>query len=302
MEKAHGWAYVRSKNNGKKTKSSTSGKTPPTPQMSTPGSCYYDAPTPEMQEGPKFYQSASMNRVSDSLAGPVVDPGLPGTFGTEMMEFADTFGPIDPNFSWAASSGGFGSGNATEYSSSTSTHRTSWDVAMANTSAPLSSFESSLNQQEEEPLFGASFDWSNMDHDLTSLNIQLITPATSVETRPFDAFSRNASVSHEGQSGGHILSLSPGAQGDAMLYSPYSNRSNDLSVDEGFDEYSNDLLKPTHDFSLFDSSNPSLSPNSATNEGMFQDLSTFNVCPTWSGRGTDLAHQLGMGDLMHLEE
>ena len=300
MEKAHGWAYVRSKNNGKKSKTSASGKTPPTPQMSTPGSYIFDTPTPEIQEGPTFYQPAPIHRIPDSLAGSVVDPELPGPFGNEMMGFTDTFGPMDPNFSWAASGNEFGSGNATEYS--TSTHRTSWDAAMANPLAPLSSFESSSNQQEEEPLFGTSFDWSNMDQDLTSLNIQLITPATSIDTRPLDAFSRNASISHEGQSGAHIPSLSPGAQGDAMLYSPYSMQSNDPSADEGFVEFNNDLLKPTHDFSLFDSSNPSLSLNSATNEGMFQDLSTFNACPTWSGRGTDLVHQLGMGDLMHLEE
>ena len=299
MEKAHGWAYVRSKNNGKKSKTFASGKTPPTPQYSTPGSYIFDAPTPETQEGPTYYQPASTHQVSDSLNGSVVDPELPGPYETEMTGFT-TFGPIDPSFSWAASSNDFGSGNATEYSNST--HRTPWDAAIANPSAPLSSFESSLNQQEEEPLFGTSFDWSNMDHDLTSLNIQLITPATSVDTRSFDAFSRNASISHEAQAGAHIPSLSPGAQGDAMLYSPYSMQSNDLSADEGFVEFNNDLLKPTHDFSLFDSSNPSLSPNSATNEGMFQDLSTFNACATWSERGTDLVHQLGMGDLMHMEE
>lgn len=300
MEKAHGWAYVRSKNNGRKSKTSSSGKTPPTPQLSTPGSHIFDAPTPETQDGPNSCPPASAYHIPASLAGSAADPEMPGLYGTEMIGFGDTFGPYDPSFSWAVSSNEFGRGNAIEHA--TNTNRTSWDETMANPSAPLSSFESSLNQQEEQPLFGASFDWSNMDQDLTSLNIQLVTPAMSVDTRPFDVFSRNASMSHDAHASAQIPSLSPGAQGDAMLYSPHSMLSNDLSADEGFVEFNNDLLKPTHDFSLFDSSNPTLSLNSATNEGMFQDLSTFNTYTTWSGRGVDLAHQFGTGDLMHIEE
>ena len=84
-----------------------------------------------------------------------------------------------------------------------------------------------------------------------------------------------------------------------MLYSPYSAQ--DASTDEGFDEFIADAGKPSCDFALFDGSHPTSSTSSRSNECMFQDLAT--IAPTtWSGRGTDLAHQLGINDLMQVDE
>lgn len=295
MEKAHGWQYIRSKNNGKGGKKPQTGRTPPTPQtpqMSTPGSYVFDAPSPTFQEAPTFYGASTNQSVA---SGPLE---LSGQYGSDStMGTNDTFGPFDPNFSWIGSHNEYGSGDLTDYSGGS--QRPSWDASMTNPSAPLSSFETSLNPQDEEPLFGDTFDWSNMEPDMTSMNIQLYTPATSIDTRPYEAFSRNPSISLDEQACGQIPSLSPGAQGDAMLYTPYSMHSNDLSVDEGYVEY-HDVLKPGHDFPLFDSSNAASNPNSTSNEGMFQDLSTF---PTgWSGRGTDLAQQFGIDDMMRIDE
>lgn len=297
MEKAHGWQYIRSKNNGKSGKKPQTGKTPPTPQMSTPGSYIFDAPSPTFQEGPIFYGSSAHHPVAS-------DPSeLTGQYAADhTMGINETFGPFDPNYSWIGSSNEYGSGDVTDYSGGS--HRPSWDASMTNPSAPLSTFEASLNPQDEEPIFGDTFDWSNMenvDPDVTSMNIQLFTPATSIDTRPFEAFSRNPSISHEEQARGHIPSLSPGAQGDAMLFTPYSMPSNDLSVDEGFVEY-HDVLKPGRDFLLFDSSNGASSLNSTSNECMFQDLSTVNVPTGWSGRGTELAQHFGMDDMMPMDE
>ena len=68
-------------------------------------------------------------------------------------------------------------------------------------------------------------------------------------------------------------------------------------MDEGYDDFASDG-KPS-DFALFDSAshNPSLG-----NRGqMFQDLSSFGPS-AWSGRGTDLAQQLGMQDMMQVDE
>ncbi|MCJ1246204.1 copper-binding transcription factor [Trapelia coarctata] len=298
MEKAHGWQYIRSKNNGKSGKRPQNGKAPPTPQtpqMSTPGSYIFDAPSPTFQEPPTFYGASTHQAVA---SGP---SELSGQFGSDnTMSINDTFGPFDPNFSWIGPHNEYGSGDMTDYSGSS--HRPSWDASMTNPSASLSSFETSLNPQDEEPLFGDTFDWSNMgnvDPDVTSMNIQLYTPATSIDARPYEAFNRNPSISQDDQACGQIPSLSPGAQGDTMLYTPYSMHSNDLSADEGYVEY-HDVLKPGHDFALFDSSNAASSLNSTSNEGMFQDLSTF---PTgWSGRGTDLAQQFGIDDMMRIDE
>jgi len=300
MEKAHGWQYIRSKNNGKLGKKPQTGKTPPTPQtpqMSTPGSYTFDAPSPTFQEAPTFYGASANQPVA---SGPSELPGQYGTGST--MGYHDTFGPFDPNFSWIGSNNEFGSGELTDYSGSS--HRPSWDASMTNQSAPLSSFEPSLNPQDEEPIFGDTFDWSNMgnvDPDMTAMNIQLFTPATSIDAHPFKAYSRNPSISHDEQACGQVPSLSPGALGDAMLYTPYSMHSNDISGDEGYAEYP-EVLKPGHDFPLFDSSNAASSLNSTSNEGMFQDLSTFNVPTGWSGRGTDLAQQFGMDDMMPIDE
>ncbi|MCJ1479706.1 copper-binding transcription factor [Lambiella insularis] len=290
MEKAHGWQYIRSKNNGKTGRRPQTGKTPPTPQMSTPGSYIFDAPTPEFQNDPTFYETSPIRTAAESLSRSMAVSDFPVSYTTNpVTNFNDTFGTFDTPFAWADQNDHVDSANMTDYS--TSSHRPSWDAAILEPTALPSSFETSLSPQDEEPIFGSNFDWSNMDHDVTSLNIQLITPATSVHTHPFDAFSRHPSISHEGLPNCQVPSLSPGAKGDTMLYSPYSMQSNDISVDEGFVEFRQDILKPTHDFSLFDSSNAISSMNATGNDGMFQDLSTFNPPSTWS-----------VGDLLPMEE
>ena len=291
MEKAHGWTYVRSKNNGK-TKGPSSIQTPPTPQLSTPGSHIFSAPTPDLTDNSLYYDTPSEHHRTNSLHSSTMSPDVSAPFSSDMATFADTFGPIDPTFQWNDVND-FGSSNVTEYTSSS--HRQSWDSAMANPSVPPSAFENPLST-DEESLFGPSFDWSNMDHDFTSLNIQLITPATSVEQRPLDGFSRDPSVCRDSV---QPPSLSPGGHGDTMLYSPYSMQSNDGPIDEGYAEYPGEVAgKPMQDFALFA---PDAVP-SATNGAMFEDLSNFSI-PGWSGRGQELAQQLGMtADLMQMDD
>ncbi|MCJ1404166.1 copper-binding transcription factor [Xylographa trunciseda] len=294
MEKAHGWQYVRSKNNGKNVKKHQIEKTPPTPQISTPGSYIFDAPTPEFNDAPAYYETSSTHRISDSTNGSLAATEMTGPYANDAMTgFADTFGAYDQAFSWNEQNDNFDPGSITDYSGMS--HRPSWDAALTETPALSSTFENPLNRHDEEPIFGNNFDWSNMDHDAASLNIQLVTPATSVHTHPFDAFSRHPSISHKVSPCGQVPSLSPGAQGDAMLYSPYSMNSHDLSADEGFVDFNHDVIKPTHDFSLFDSGNGITSTSVTANENMFQDLSTFHAPANWS-------QQLTMGDLLPMEE
>lgn len=152
---------------------------------------------------------------------------------------------------------------------------------------------------EENSLFTQNFDWSNMNNDFTSYNIQLVTPATSIDTGSMDAYSRNPSISLEQPApSGEMPSLSPGAQGNLMLYSPYSQT--DGPVDEGYEDFVADG-KPAADFALFDGSGHNSNMGNTANGQMFQDLASFG--PTgWSGRGTELAHQLGMQDMMQVDE
>ena len=83
-----------------------------------------------------------------------------------------------------------------------------------------------------------------------------------------------------------------------MLYSPYSQ--NEGPVDEGYEDFVSDG-KPSNDFALFDGPGQVRTMGSADHGQMFQDLASF--APTaWSGRGTELAQQLGMQDMMQVDE
>ena len=295
MEKAHGWAYVRSKSNGKTGKKPRAGK-PPTPQISTPGSYIFDASSPELGEASNSFHNSGGYSNGRSMDGSVIgseDSAPHSAIDTPFMMPDDTFGPFNPNFAWNESWDGLGPVSPTDYTPNS--HRLSWDETMTNAPTLPSPFETSLNRQD--PSFTENFDWSNLDTNYTSMNIQLITPENSIGTRSLDAFSRNPSISLEESLDGKVPSLSPGGQGNVMLCSPYSQIEN--SADEGYDDFVTEPGKPGADFALFGDSNNGSSLSSADHEQMFPGLGTF--APTisnWSGRGTEL----GMSDLMQVDE
>ena len=292
MEKAHGWNYVRSKNNtktnGKKPTTSRTPLTPPTPQITTPGSQILDAPTPEYDEASSSNHPYGTYADQQSLSGSTIasEESTPySNLDEPSMEFDPSFVAFQPDFTFNDPYRAFTPADSSEYPNDS--HRPSWDASSMTHEATMpSSFATSLPDQD--PVFGENFDWSNMNmnNDFTSYNAQMITPANSVENRPFDAFSRNPSICIEHPH------LSPGAQGHVMLYSPYSN--NDGSVEEGFEDLTQ---KPVGDFALFDAPQGTSSLTAADNEAMFPELSAF-APSAWSGRGTELAHHLGMPDLM----
>lgn len=301
MEKAHGWAYIRSKNNGKNGKKTQNAKTPPTPQITTPGSNIFDLSSPEFGEASSVFNSHEGYSVSRSANVSVVaseDSDPHTAVETTITGMDDIFGPWNPNLAWNEPYSGNSEGGSLDYTPSS--HGLPWDVA-SPTNAPTipSSFETSLTPQDEDPLFSGNFDWSNMDTDFLSYNAQLITPACSVATKPLDAFSRNSSISLEHGPTSQVPSLSPGAHGQVMLYSPFSN--GESSNDEGYDDFGTENGKPSNDFPLFGGSCHNTESISSTgNENMFQDLAS--IPSVWSGRGTELANQLGMQDLMQLDE
>ena len=292
MEKAHGWAYVRSKNNGKAGKKGPTLKTPPTPQTKTPGSDIFEISSPEFSVASPF---ASRGSISHSVNGSIAasdDFGPLSAIDAPFMNNENIFPPFDPSIRWDDSFSGITPAGQAPYTPSS--HRQSWDAgSMANASAP-ESFETSM---EENPLFTENFDWSNMDTNFSSYNIQLITPATSIDTHSMDAYSRNPSISLEQPPppSGEMPSLSPGAQGNIMLYSPYSQ--NEGPVDEGYEDFVADG-KP-NDFPLFEGH--AANAGGSENGQLFQDLSSFGPS-AWSGRGTELAQQLGMQDMMQVDE
>ena len=271
MEKAHGWAYVRSKNNGRGRKSSKStSKSPPTPQMTTPGSYIFEA------SGSEFGDSSTspyMRRPS-TASGSVAD-----TSPYLSMHEAYTPSPFEPSFTYPPQP----NQALTPQSPFTpASHRLSLDSTAGNNETTLpSSFEPPLGDLDM-PLFNDTFDWSNMDTNFQTMNIQLFTPAASVESRPMDAYhSRNPSISLDQPipSNGN---LSPGAQGAVMLYSPHEG-----AADEGFDEFTTtEMGKPTNDFALFDDSRPDSSLGGHGSMSLFQDMPPFHS-QTWGGQTFD---------------
>ena len=299
MEKAHGWAYVRSKNNGKNKKPQTTKATPQTPKTTTPGSCTLGTPS-EYGEASTAFETSPYS-VEQSADGSVFASESPvqSLMDEPLMGFDDTFGPFDPTLPWNQPHNGFSPAEPSNYTGSS--HRPSWDSGMTNAPTVPSSFGTSMTPPDEDPLFGNSFDWSNMGADFDSFNIQLsMAAAGPVEKLPFPAFSRNLSISFEQPVDDQIPSLSPGAHGNAMLYSPYSQ--NDESIEDNFGDYTQVPAKPAHDFSLYDSNTKDPNPSVAGGDAMFQDLSNFSFPAGWSGRGTDLAQQFGMNDLMHIDD
>jgi len=284
MEKAHGWAYVRSKNNGKSgRKPSKAGKTPPTPQMTTPGSNIFSASSSEFGEPTSPYPARES--LSPYMSNGYAPASVNGSnaesssnFESPALGMSDTFTPWNPNFQWQDSYNGL----TPQTSYTPSSHRLSMDS--------IPTVPSSYEMQNDPTLFAENYDWNNMD--FTSLNIQLdtTTPLSSA------AYSRNPSISVDHPHSAKNPNLSPGAQGNEMLYSPYGNE----VVDEGYGDFSTSAGKPANDFALFDDSRPASGlGNGAVN--LFSDLPPFQPS-TWSGRGTDLAQQLGMNEMMQLDE
>ena len=294
MEKTHGWAYVRSKNNGK-SKKTQAGKTPPTPRVSTPS---FDASSPEFGVASSSRSYGGAFSVEPSINGSD-DLRSHSALNTPFMDLDDRFAPFEVNdFPWNESYHGINPANPSPFTPS-SQHLSLDAGSMTNAPTNHSSFETLLSPHDH--VFTENYDWSNIntDSDFTSMNIQLATPANSIETRPLDAFSCNPPICIDQAPNGQVPSLSPGAQGNVMLYSPYSQ--NEGAIDEGYEDFSGDVGKPTEDFALFDSAPGSSSMTSTGNQHMFQDLSNF-VPTVWSGRGTALAQQLGMNNLMEIDE
>ena len=288
MEKAHGWAYVRSKNNGKIGKRpSKVVKTPPTPQITTPSSYIFDASGSEFGGDPS---SPYMNHYSvptSANASPEDRSSHLSNLESPYLGVNEPTTPYEPTFSWGDSYN-----RLTPQSYTPNSHRLSMD-SLTNAPTVPSSYEM-------EPLFGGTYDWSNLDLsssdlDLTSMNIQLDTTSPlSIGNGPFHDYSHDPSISVAEPQSAKNPNLSPGAQGNQMLFSPYPNE----SVDEGYEDFTTNVGKPAADFALFDSR-----PCSSLGGSLFSDLPSLPPFQptTWSGRGTDLAQQLGMNDMMHLD-
>lgn len=276
MEKAHGWVYVRSKNNarGGSKRGSSLQATPRTPSVSTPASRPTDCPTP----------------VSGPSASPCDPPmwpdNLPFNFNDPPARArSDDFPPLFETSPFSGTSGStnmgndfslftsanldamenqFGAGDPNGLISSLSMHRQSMNsmsVPSAGSVPDLMtasmSFDGSPLASNTDNSMNFDYEWnrleaSNMQEDFSTPNMQLPTPVYSDNSGLKPATGdMNMAQNFNYAAHGNVSGLSPNAQGNLMLYSPDST---------GADEHLQSLYKSAgqqgnSDFPLYDNSN-----------------------------------------------
>ncbi|EDN02375.1 hypothetical protein HCAG_00239 [Histoplasma mississippiense (nom. inval.)] len=295
MEKAHGWVYIRSKNNGKsgsRVSGSTSGQpTPRTPNIQTPNSGVMDLPTPQSHPGRSPYApnvspyDQSLQYTGPSGGYPLDDMMDPhnhdfqlfpdSTTNNNLFDDFDINNPFAPQLDFSAFQASLEAGDPNEYVPSLDMHIPSVpsSATTPDGTGPMGpgtlTDESPFEPTHPTPNFNVDFD--NLDNEYTVMNMQLLTPAQSVEVHGLRSFSRNPSPTcPEPQQKTNVNhNFSPAGQGNLMLYSPNSQeRERDLDLDldidmdegfhDGFDNYHNHnshigMGKPNGDFTLFES-------------------------------------------------
>jgi len=235
MEKAHGWEYVRSKNNGKNRSEKgapTTNNGLPTPQTTnirTPSSDGNTVATPEEDDFDMTtgYEGSAWNDNQNHLNFPEYNSSDMDMFAPNQQLQLD-FSPIsDLNQSGSVSSNG-------------------QSPYIANTLPGQDHFQDNFQ----------NFNSNNVDfnlfegEDLYSANVQLPTPSHDVYQRAIGGF-ETSGVPFAADPIPHI---SPVGHGNTMLYTPTSMR----DVDEGFEDFvpanCNPQIGNSADFQLFPSS------------------------------------------------
>jgi hypothetical protein len=214
MEKAHGWEYVRSKNNGKARSDKAAGSVVnagmPTPQLtdirtpSSDGNAGVTTPEGddiEMQLGP---DQTFMYDNRNSLNFPMYNQDFQ-MFPPQQINL--DFSPIS-DIHHAGSLSGSSAGH-----SPFSSHEVGQDHFAEN-------FHNFTNNSDVDFL---------QEEDLYSANVQLPTPTHDVFARPSVAF-ETSGIPFQAEPMPHI---SPVGHGNTMLYTPTSLR----EVDEGFEDF-----------------------------------------------------------------
>ncbi|TAQ85111.1 hypothetical protein B7494_g6567, partial [Chlorociboria aeruginascens] len=223
MEKAHGWEYVRSKNNGKnREKMPTSLPTPQSTNIPTPGSDEHNVHTPDEDDhdmaGYDVHSYQNLNQINfpECNANPEIDMFLSHQLQLEYSPVSDMT-------------------NSTTSSSNHSPYNT-------NIMAGQDQFQDTYRQDFSSN--GADFSLFE-NEDLYSANAHLPTPSHEVFQCALSQFERAPrQFCSEG-----MPHISPVGHGNTMLYTPSSLR----EVDEGFEDFvpSNCQVRGVSDFQLY---------------------------------------------------
>ncbi|KXG45860.1 Zinc finger, C2H2 [Penicillium griseofulvum] len=237
MEKSHGWVYVRSKNNGRNgsKRGSSAQATPQTPSVSTPASKTTDfaSPIPGPSPSPSdqaynWPENPQFNFADPPPLAHGEDFPLFGETSPYLMTDVNSF-PTSVNLSGFQSQ--FEAGDPNGLIPALEVHRQSMNSmsipsaeSVPDLMGPVSFDGSPLTGTES---INFDLDWSNLDYptneDYTAMAAQL-PHGPSLEvlkgySNDYEQMSLNqCSYDVSGKPSG----LSPGAQGNAMLYSPDS--------------------------------------------------------------------------------
>lgn len=341
MEKAHGWTYVRSKNTGKNgSKKGSAQPTPETPNINTPISNLTDLPTPGSGVAPSPYEyqrtfgDAPTNPYAESPSGPSGPSGdfqlypEPPLFDNNPAPAFGGFSPF-PTMDFDAFQASLQASDPNEYVPSLDMRHPSIDSStgtLQDQLLPSSLPEDVLAPTSNNPDLGINWgelenelDTGFFDNDYTALNMQqLLTPAQSVDAPPaLNSFSQNPSISTLSPLANRqkVPSLSPGGQGNIMLYSP-----NSTHLDEGFHDSYEHTEKQSQDFTLFENSanrtSNNLMPYSSGNfndagqpsNQMFPPIPNYQDAQygdaTWPDVGDvdQMNMNMDVDDYMHMDE
>ncbi|KAJ5038818.1 uncharacterized protein L3040_006497 [Drepanopeziza brunnea f. sp. 'multigermtubi'] len=259
MEKAHGWTYVRSKNN-RKNRDKASGSSSiahthtglPTPTMTnmhTPSSDEVNMATPDEEVPEPGRPRSSSGRSGRSAWGSNGDMGFPIYPSDEEM---------------------FGPGIALTLDHSPISAALTLHSRSANGQSPFMGSELPRDQLGGN-LDNFSNDGGNGDfgiyepEDLYSANVQLPTPSHDVFNTFHDMGFETSGMTYCGDSLAHI---SPVGHGNTMLYTPTSLG----DVDEGFEDFVPNMnCSLGHDFQLYPCSDGGTLANTGPS-AMFEEL------------------------------
>ncbi|TVY16405.1 Zinc finger transcription factor ace1 [Lachnellula arida] len=260
MEKAHGWEYVRSKNNGKNRSehgAPTSNNGLPTPQTTnirTPSSDGNNIATPDgddfdMNTG---YETSAWNDNQNHLNFPEYNSSDMDDIFAPHQQLQLDYSPIsDMNQSGSVSSNG-------------------QSPYIANTLPGQDHFQDNFQDFNSNNVDFSLFE----NEDLYSANVQIPTPSHDVYQRAISGF-ETSGVPFAADPIPHI---SPVGHGNTMLYTPTSMR----DVDEGFEDFvpanCNPQLGNSADFQLFPSSTGGTISSSAPS-ALFGEIPHTNGFP-----------------------
>ncbi|CAG7971537.1 unnamed protein product [Penicillium olsonii] len=271
MEKSHGWVYVRSKNNGRASssskRSSSAQATPMTPSVSTPASKATDfaSPIPGPSPSPSdqtygWPENPPFNFAEPPMPAQGDDFPLFGEASPYLMNDINSF-PNTMNLS--AFQNQFESGDPNGLIPALEVHRQSMNSMSVPSTDSVPDLMGPVSF-DGSPLTGTesiNFDqeWSNLEYpmneDYTAMPFQLPQGHNLDAMKGYSNDYDQMNVNHLSYGpAGKISGLSPGAQGNAMLYSPDSSNVGD-TLSERYEyaqsQVSSDFNQAGNDFTLY---------------------------------------------------